>query len=164
MKNVGKVVPLTLGFIIVYYLLGTVVFAPLLIPVGCSGSLGDARPVKPPTTEFNVSYEPTTETLYVEHIGGDTLFDNSTEQLVIEIESHQEIRRFDWTELGGAYPVRAGDELSVREISGSDGDESTKVVRVVWSGPAQGPDYPLYCPGSSEPPTITETLARSEIR
>jgi hypothetical protein len=161
MEKIVKITVPILVVIIVYYLLGAMLFAPLLVPVGCSGSLGDADPVKSPTTEFNISYEPSTQTVSVEHVGGDTLFDNSTNKLVVEVESDQENQRFDWVTLGGAYPVRAGDEVSIQE---SIDDNMNTIVRVVWSGSAQVPAYPFYCPGSGEAPTITITLTRSEIR
>ena len=148
-----------------YYLLGVMIFPGLLVPIGCSGTLGTPIGETVPNTELDISYESDTETVTVEHVGGAVLYDNRTDQVTVTIESSQETRRFNWTEVGGTYPIREGDSVSISNIPRSSDPEAKKIIRVMWTGQTREPEYPIYCPGSGGNPRSTEsaTLSRSEI-
>ena len=111
-KVIGAVLVVSIG----YYLLGVMVFPELLVPVGCSGTFGTPTVAEIPNAELNISYESDTETITVEHVGGAVLYDNWTDQVTVTIESSRETQRFNWTEIGGAYPIREGDSVHLEHI------------------------------------------------
>ena len=117
------------------------------MPVGCSGTLGTPAVAGIPDTELNISYESDTEIITVEHVGGAVLYDNWTDQVTVIIESSQETRRFNWTEIGGAYPIRESDSVSISNISRSSDPEAKKIILVIWTGQTRERKYPVYCPG-----------------
>ena len=158
-----KVIGAVLVVSISYYLLGAMVFPGLLVPVGCSGTLGTPAVAEVPDAELNISYESDTETITVEHVGGAVLYDNWTDQVTVTIESSQETRRFNWTEVGGTYPIREGDSVSISNISPSSDPEAKKIILVIWTGQTREPKYPVYCPGGNPRSTESAIIGHSEI-
>ena len=146
-----------------YYILGVSLFPQLLLPIACSGELGTKHAPTIPTTEFNVSYEASSDTLTVRHTGGDTLYINTTEQITVIVERSSIVERRTWRSVGGTYPIAKGSHVSISDISKAN--NTTAIVRVKWTGNLQNyPDYPPYCPGSNGAESTTKgTLARSEI-
>ena len=146
-----------------YYALGILVFPQLLIPFGCSGELGTQTVPTIPQTEFNVSYEASSETVTINHAGGGTLYTNTTEQITITVERRSNVQRLSWRSVGGMYPIAKESHVSIPNISKAN--STTAFVRIQWTGQLQNhPEYPLYCPGSnSVESTNTGTLTRSEI-
>ena len=135
----------------------------LLMPIGCSGTLGTPVVADIPNAEFDISYESDTETVTVEHVGGAVLYDNWTDQVTVTIESSQETRRFNWTEVGGTYPIREGDRVSISNISRFSDPEAKRIIRVIWTGQTREPKSPVYCPGANPRSTESVTYDRSEI-
>jgi len=146
-----------------YYILGISVFPQLLVPFGCSGELGTKTVSTIPTTEFDVSYHASLKSVTVRHVGGDTLYANTTEQITIIVERGSNVQRRAWRSVGGKYPIAIGSHVSFSNISKAN--NSTAIVRVQWTGQLRNhPEYPPYCPGSNgAESTSTGTLARSEI-
>jgi len=146
-----------------YYILGISVFPQLLVPFGCSGELGTKTVSTIPTTEFNVSYEASSKTVTVRHVGGDSLYTNTTQEITIIIKRRSNVQHQTWRSVGGTYPIDKGSHVSISNISKAN--NTTAIVRIQWTGQVgHQPDYPPYCPGSNVPErTNTGTLARSEI-
>ena len=146
-----------------YYILGILIFPRLLIPFGCSGELGTKTASTIPTTEFNVSYEASSETVAVRHVGGESLYTNTTQEVTIIIERRSNVQDLTWRSAGGTYPIDKGSHVSISNISKAN--NTSAIVRIQWTGQlGNQPDYPPYCPGSNVPErTNTGTLARSEI-
>jgi hypothetical protein len=146
-----------------YYILGVSIFPQLLVPIGCSGELGTKHAPTIPTTEFNVSYEASSETLTVRHVGGDTLYTNTTKQITIIVERWSNVQRGSWRSVGGTYPIAKGSHVSISNISKAS--NTTAIVRIQWTGQlGDQSEYPPYCLGSNVPErTNTGTLTRSEI-
>ena len=146
-----------------YYILGILIFPQLLIPFGCSGELGTQTVPTIPTTEFNVSYEASSETVTISHAGGGTLYTNTTKQITITIERRSNAQRLSWRSVGGTYPITKGSHVSISNISKTN--NTTAIISIQWTGQLRNqPEYPPYCPGSnSVEPTNTGTLTRSEI-
>ena len=151
--------------IIVYYILGITLLPQLLAPVGCSGELGIETGASIPSSEFTIFYNSTSEIIIVRHSGGDVLYANTTDQILIEIKRTSETQQFNWIDVGGTYPIKKGNQVSIPNISNFNSTDRDGVVLVKWTGQIQNQaDYPLYCPehGTSES-TITGIVGYSEI-
>ena len=117
-----------------------------------------------PEAEFSVGFDSDAGMLTIEHIGGDSISDRTTEELAVVVvdgntgnsESVAWVQdRAGPTKRGAGYPVRSGDSLTVDDPRvDSDGDESYldgdrsvgfhlesgDSVRVVWTGSMRGGD------------------------
>jgi hypothetical protein len=111
-----------------------------------------------PDSEFAFSFDEETQTVTVEHAGGQAITDRTTQRLVLVLEdaSAGTTSRVVWvSDVGGPiergfdYPVEAGDAFSVDDPTvDADGDENVldadgsvgfsfdagDTVRVVWTG------------------------------
>ena len=117
-----------------------------------------------PDADFSVSFDSDAGMLMIQHVGGDSISDRTTEELSVVVvdantgnsESVAWVRDRDGpTKRGTGYPVRSGDSLTVDDPSvDSDGDQSYldgdrsigfyladgDSVRVVWTGSMRGGD------------------------
>lgn len=123
------------------YLISGFIYAPMLLaPIGCSPT--DQAVGYAPATSFNISYAAETSDLKVTQTGGDTLPAERTDAPLVRLYTtdSQVVRNYTWTDVGGQYPVRIGDSVTVQNptVDGrplADGD----VVRVIWSGTRGAP-------------------------
>jgi hypothetical protein len=139
-----------------------VVLAVTVAVVGSVVSFGDEFRRDSPDADFAVSFDSDVGALTVEHAGGDSISDRTTERLSVVVvdESTGNSETVVWvrdrggpTKRGGEYPVRAGETLTVDDPSvDADGDESYldgdrsvgfylesgDSVRVVWNGSMRG--------------------------
>lgn len=139
-----------------------VVLAITLAVVGSVVSFGDEFRRDSPDADFAVSFDGETGALTVEHAGGDSISDRTTERLSVVVvdESTGNSETVVWvrdrdgpTKRGGEYPVLPGETLAVDDPSvDADGDEnyldgdrsigfyleSGDSVRVVWEGSLRG--------------------------
>ncbi len=106
-----------------------------------------------PDSEFAFSFDEETQTVTVEHAGGQAVTDRTTQRLVLVFEdaSAGTTSRVVWvSDVGGPiergfdYPVEAGDAFSVDDPTvDADGSvgfsfDAEDTVRVVWTGSRYG--------------------------
>ncbi|WP_459195127.1 type IV pilin [Halosimplex sp. J119] len=139
-----------------------VVLAITAAVVGSVAYFGDEFRRTSPDADFSVSYDSDASALTVEHAGGDSVVDRTTERLSVVVvdESAGNTERVTWvsddrgpTKRGAGYPIQSGDSLTVDDPSvDSNGDESYldsdrsvgfhledgDSVRVVWTGSLRG--------------------------
>ncbi|WP_436923896.1 type IV pilin [Halosimplex amylolyticum] len=139
-----------------------VVLAITVAVVGSVVYFGDEFRRDSPDADFSVSFDSEVGALTVQHDGGDSIADRTTERLsVVAVdESTGNSQEVVWasdsagpTKRGPGYPVAPGDSLTVDDPSvDSDGDENYldaersvgfyledgDTVRVVWTGAMRG--------------------------
>jgi hypothetical protein len=130
--------------------------------VGSVAYLDDELRRDSPDADFSVAFDAETGTVTVEHAGGDSIADRTTERLSVVVldSSTGTSAETVWvsdspgaTKRGAGYPVAPGDSLTVDDPSvDSNGDgnyldaersagfylESGDSVRVVWTGSMRG--------------------------
>ncbi|WP_415382554.1 hypothetical protein [Halosimplex sp. TS25] len=139
-----------------------IVLAVTVAVVGSVIYFGDELRRDSPDADFSVSFDAESSALTVQHAGGDSIADRTTERLSVVVvdESTGNSETVSWvsddrgpTKRGAGYPVAPGDSLTVDDPSvDSDGDENYldaersvgfyleagDSVRVVWTGAMRG--------------------------
>ncbi|WP_123537386.1 type IV pilin [Halosimplex salinum] len=146
------------GLAVERWVVWLVVLAITAAVVGSVVYFGDEFRRDSPNADFSVSFDGDASALTVEHVGGDSISDRTTERLLVVVvdgstgNSDEVVWVSDSagpTKRGGGYPVRSGDSLRIDDPSvDSDGDENYldaersvgfhledgDSVRVVWEG------------------------------
>lgn len=135
------------GILVGYFGLGYTVVPELLIPLGCSGGIGDLAVGYMPNATFDIQHDDQRDSLTVTHLGSDVLPASRTDRLYVRMRDGEE-RTVNWTAAGGAFPVKEGDAVTITGFNDPSPGANETEIAVIWQGtwPADETPYPVYCP------------------